>query len=383
MYQLLLLLNKIQIIMNFPVTYNEVLHRIDSLDVKQYNSTRNHLQGTVSYLSPYLTRGVITLEFILEKILSKYSFKDAYRFIYELAWREFFQRVWLNNKHIIWTDIKREQEEVDFIDVPKVVINAKTGIKTLDKAVNELYEFGYMHNHARMWIAGLVTNIGRTHWKLPSKWMYYYLLDGDVASNTLSWQWVAGTFSHRKYYFNQENINKYSNSEQVGTFVDTSYEELLATKKVPTVLQNRVTLDLQIVLPESDTIEISPSKPVLLYSPWTLDPMWRSELTGIKILVIEPSHLSEYPVSKRVMDFIIKIAKTNIPDINVFVGNIDDLYLKESSEIYIKDHPLTNHWPGKRDSIGFMAPELPDKKVGMTFTPFWKRVEKILKSKYT
>ena len=71
-----------------------------------------------------------------------------------------------------------------------------------------------------MYIASIVCNIAKSHWKLPSKWFYYYLLDGDLASNNLSWQWVCGANSSKKYYANQENINKFCFTKQKNTFLD-------------------------------------------------------------------------------------------------------------------------------------------------------------------
>ena len=77
----------------------------------------------------------------------------------------------------------------------------------------------------RMYIASVCCNISNSHWLHPSKWMYYNLLDGDLASNNLSWQWVAGSFSNKKYYANQENINKFFQSSQKNTFLDIDYSE--------------------------------------------------------------------------------------------------------------------------------------------------------------
>lgn len=67
-----------------------------------------------------------------------------------------------------------------------------------------------MHNHLRMYIAGTITNVSHAHWRVPSLWLYSHLLDGDITSNTCSWQWNAGTFSSKKYLANQENINTYT-----------------------------------------------------------------------------------------------------------------------------------------------------------------------------
>lgn len=90
---------------SFPVRYDEILQRINQLDTERYSKTRNYYDGAVSYLSPYLSRGVITLPRVLERVLRKNSFPDAERFIYELAWREYFQRVWDRDGWNILTDV--------------------------------------------------------------------------------------------------------------------------------------------------------------------------------------------------------------------------------------------------------------------------------------
>ena len=86
-----------------------------------------------------------------------------------------------------------KQRNVVDSQLPEAVVKAETGIKMLDQAIKNLYETGYVHNHARMWIASLVC-VGQTKWQIPAKWLYYNLLDGDPASNNLSWQWFAELF---------------------------------------------------------------------------------------------------------------------------------------------------------------------------------------------
>ena len=102
-----------------------------------------------------------------------------------------------------------------------------------------------MHNHLRMYTAAICCNIGQYHWLQPAKWMYYHLLDGDWGSNALSWQWVAGTNSHKKYIANQENINKYCFTKDENTFLDKSYAELSAFEKIPLEIKDEMDLFLQ------------------------------------------------------------------------------------------------------------------------------------------
>ncbi|HBB52842.1 MAG TPA: DNA photolyase, partial [Legionellales bacterium] len=100
-----------------------------------------------------------------------------------------------------------------------------------DALIHELTSTGYIHNHARMYLASYVVHFRRIKWQAGAKWFLHHLLDGDVASNNLSWQWVASTFSHKPYIFNLENVAKYF-SNQVNTephrnqLLDASYEEL-------------------------------------------------------------------------------------------------------------------------------------------------------------
>jgi len=79
----------------------------------------------------------------------------------------------------------------------------------IDRAVHQLYTTGYLHNHARMWLASYIVHLRKVHWRVGADWMVGYLLDGDLASNHLSWQWVAATFSNKPYLFNAENVARY------------------------------------------------------------------------------------------------------------------------------------------------------------------------------
>ena len=80
----------------------------------------------------------------------------------------------------------------------------------MDGFRNQLVSTGWLHNHARMWMAAWIVHWRRVHWKAGADWFLEHLLDGDPASNHLSWQWVASTFSHKPYFFNRGNLERYS-----------------------------------------------------------------------------------------------------------------------------------------------------------------------------
>ncbi|MDP1843438.1 MAG: FAD-binding domain-containing protein, partial [Sediminibacterium sp.] len=193
----------------FTTNYASILEKIESIDPIAYGKTRNFIDGDITYLSPYISRGVISTKQLVESVLARgYRVEQIESFIKECCWRDYFQRV-AQVKNVN-QDIKQEQVPVLNKAIPLSIANANTGIEGIDKAIQDLYAQGYMHNHCRMYTASVVCNIAQSHWLIPAQWMYYHLLDGDWASNACSWQWVAGANSSKKYYANQENINRYT-----------------------------------------------------------------------------------------------------------------------------------------------------------------------------
>ena len=113
-------------------------------------------------------------------------------------------------------------------ELPADIREARTGVPVIDCAVRALYATGTLHNHARMWLASYVVHHRKVHWRAGADWLYGHLLDGDLASNHLSWQWVAGTGSRKPYLFNADNVARYAPAEwhSPGSVVDASYAEL-------------------------------------------------------------------------------------------------------------------------------------------------------------
>jgi deoxyribodipyrimidine photo-lyase len=364
----------------FPTTYDAIVERVNNINPIKYASTRNYLNGKITYLSPYISRGVISLPQIVKTILDKgYPLKSCEKLIQELAWREYFQRVWQEKNKAICTDLKNHQENVAHFNMISSILNATTGINIIDDQINKLYLSGYLHNHIRMYLASLVCNIGKAHWQIPSKWMYFHLLDGDLASNNCSWQWVAGTFSNKKYYCNQENINKYTFTTQTNTFLDNSYDTLVSMS-IPLALEKNEELALDIYLTQTDFPIIDITKPTLIYNSYNIDPNWRKEENVNRLLLLEPSHFSNYPVSKNVINFLISLSK-NIEGIQVFVGEIKDLekvYVNLDLNNYIisKEHPFFTHYPGIKDPREWLFPNV--NGYYPSFFSYWKRCEKSL-----
>ena len=366
----------------FPTGYQEILQRVQNINPVQYAKTRNFVNGAVTYLSPYISRGAISVKQVMETVLHKgYKPYQIEKFLQELAWREYYQRVWQYAGDDIWKDIKQPQPDVLHHQMITAVDEAATGIEAIDKSIENLYNSGYMHNHVRMYTASLVCNMAKAHWLQPSQWMYYHLLDGDIASNNCSWQWVAAAFASKKYYFNQENINKYAFSKQQNSFLDKSYEEILAMP-VPEILMSTNNLLLQTLLPVTQTPILDTSKPTLIYNSYNLDILWRKHEDVNRVLLLEPSHFKKYPVSKKVLQFIIDLSK-NIDGIILCTGEISDisgLYKNDSLPdkecIISKEHPAFTYYPGIKDSRDWMFADVTG--YYNSFFSFWKKCEKYL-----
>jgi len=189
------------------------LARLEQIQPGTYGKSRNYLTGAVTRLSPYIRHGVLTLAEVRDFALRRVAHPtEATKFITELAWRDYWQRLyalWGRGIHQDREAYKTGQTQYAQ-DLPDDIRAARTGLACMDAFVEELQTTGYLHNHARMWMAAYVVHFRRVRWQAGANWFLEHLLDGDPASNHLSWQWVASTFSHRPYFFNRENLETYT-----------------------------------------------------------------------------------------------------------------------------------------------------------------------------
>ncbi len=361
----------------FKTGYEEIVNQLQQVDPVAYGKSRNFIDGSVTRLSPYISRGVISTSDVL-KCLQKKNFKpyEMEKFVQELAWRDYWQQIWIAKGMDINKDLRQPQADVFHHKMPLNIIKGYTGISAIDDAISSFYETGYLHNHVRMYIASLACNTAKSHWNAPARWMYYHLLDADWASNALSWQWVAGCNSSKKYYANQENINKYCNSRQAGTYLDRGYEELVSLP-VPDRLKELADAAFETPLPENEPLVIDQTLPVCIYNFYNLDPLWKKEVRANRILLLEPSHFTDYPVSENTIGFILDLSK-NIEGIQVYTGEFGDMVKAYSlSNIFYKEHPLNNHYSGTEESRDWMFSV---HGYYPSFFAFWKRCSKEWKS---
>ena len=364
--------------MSFTADYQNILSQIESIDPIRYGKTRNYLNGAVTRLSPYISRGLISTRQIAQSVLSKgYKPFEIESFLKELAWRDYYQQVWIDLGDDINKDIKQPQPNCENTGLCEALISGNTGIEAIDRGITELMNSGYMHNHMRMYTASIACNIGKYHWQMPAKWMYYYLLDADWASNALSWQWVAGSFSSKKYFANQENINKYCQTNQFKSFLDVPYEHF-ESMITPEVLKRTSAFELKTTLPAKVEPGINQNLPTYIYNFYNLDCTWHSDAEANRILLLEPSFYEKYPVSEKTIAFIIDLSH-NIPGIQIFTGEFNELKtFTGQSEIYFKEHPTAGHYKGIKHSREFMFKEV--QGYFPSFFAYWKKCERHISS---
>ena len=210
--------------MLFEASRAKAIEKLDHFienNLTDYSKLRNFDLGpegrsNVSCLSPYITHGIINEKEIIKKSLNKFSFAKNEKFIQEVLWRTYWKG-WLELRPNVWNDYLIELKKIreDFKDNKEYLnaIEGKTNIECFNYWVNELKENNYLHNHSRMWFASIWIFTLELPWQLGAEFFMQHLYDGDAASNTLGWRWVAGIQTQGKHYLASEwNIKKFTNN---------------------------------------------------------------------------------------------------------------------------------------------------------------------------
>lgn len=159
----------------------------DELDVVSYGATRNHLDGAVTRLSPYIRHGLLTLNSLRNQALDQVGAARAEGFVRQLAWRDFWQQLYSASPELVWQNIEPYKTGFDPSDykaeLPDDIACGRTGITVIDQFIATLLETGYLHNHIRLYLASYIVHWRQIKWQAGAKWFLYHLLDADPASN--------------------------------------------------------------------------------------------------------------------------------------------------------------------------------------------------------
>ena len=395
--------------------------RLHGVSPTAYARTRNALDGAVTGLSPYFTHGLLSLPEAALAIHTRHPLSFDDKLVFEFAWREFFHHVWHHapdNGDAILRDMHGSLPWPGRYanTVPDDIREGRTGVPAIDSAIRTLYATGYLHNHARMWLASYVVHLRKVHWRAGADWLYGHLLDGDLPSNHLSWQWVAATFSGKPYLFNADNVLKYApRTAQAAwasphTVIDTSYEALedLARHRGDAgqepgahvgVTEPTLTGTLPLDANASEATEHVPFKalrqplrgplaikniaciknrPIELVHPWALSPRLADDNDDtFRLGVIHlPAH-ARWPWSARRWDFMLR-AMQQATDA-VWAGDLDVLELSASSGVTAQ----ATLFPGYREALAHLATLTPAPRLlpnltmaCRSFSKFYSKVQR-------
>ena len=210
---------------------------------RDYQNNRNLDRGRdghsfVSRLSPFVRHRILSEEELISNVLSSHSRSAAFKFIQEIFWRTYWKG-WLEHRPAVWdrfeVEVQSEFAKLELVPVKNKIfeqaIGGSTEIAIFNSWVNELKETGYLHNHARMWFASIWIFTLRLPWQLGADFFYNHLLDGDPASNTLGWRWVAGLQTAGKTYLATESNIRKNAAQRLKTIPDSERGlERLATQ---------------------------------------------------------------------------------------------------------------------------------------------------------
>lgn len=370
--------SKRQLLPEFRGGRVKALEKLSLIQASHYGESRNFLGGKVTHLSPYLRHGCITLYEAVDFVRNQFGLSSE-KLLFEFGWREYWRNVWYANGIKIFHDMMAPKTLLEFNHIPEDVIMNRTNLLCMDGFITELAETGYLHNHARMWLASYLVHWRKTDWKLAAEWMHNQLLDGDYASNHLSWQWIASTFSQKPYFFNQENLAKYSHNQYCDTckahcpFRD-SYSNLEIKLFQPTKQSPR---NASVAIPELP-VRKSGDKKII----WIHDEMLNSDhplmsLPHDKVFIFSPDYYKDWSILR--LQFIADCL-VELPEVTIWVGDPGDVFKSLSAQkILTQDTP--NH-KLKNQASGYLVDWISEKRVSniantsleniSSFSRFWK-----------
>ena len=215
-------------------------------NLSEYSKLRNFdfctaNRSNISCLSPYITHGIINELEVIDKSLKKFSFQKNEKFIQEVLWRVYWKG-WLELRPNVWSDYLMEldnlRDEYKSNHSYLRAIEGKTDIECFNQWIIELKENNYLHNHARMWFASIWIFTLELPWQLGAEFFMKHLYDGDAASNTLGWRWVAGVQTQGKHYLASEwNIKKFTNNRFQNIKLNENAPPKISGKSFPMIKQ--------------------------------------------------------------------------------------------------------------------------------------------------
>lgn len=363
---------------------SNALAKLHSIDAQSYARNRNFTNGAVTHLSPYLRYGCLSLNETFAAVKAKFGLVGE-NLIMQLAWRDFWRQVWYANGDAIFSEMEAPKVGIAYAPLNDFVKQGNTGLPCMDAFVDQLLTTGYMHNHARMWFASYVVHHLKVDWREAADWFESKLLDGDFASNHLSWQWVTSTFSAKPYYFNKENLGRFTGEKyctgcKAKCPFDTDYETLkerlfaqapAGQSKLypvkPAIMQKTSTHNTVAVYVHDEML--SATNP-LLSQPFP------------KIFIFDPEIYQDWPLAR--LQFIAD-SLSEMMNVEVWVGNTYEVLMHCAvGKVMSQDTPnlkvkqLLSAFSTKWQSVPKLANVELSEKTLRRYSRYWEKVGPIL-----
>jgi deoxyribodipyrimidine photo-lyase len=376
----------------WPGGRTAALQRLAAIDADAYRQTRNHLDGAATRLSPYLRHGCLSLQETVNSIRQSAGQRSV-KLIAELSYRDYFRQVWYRFGEAIKQPMESPKVALGTQPLPDFIAQGFTGLVCMDEIVRQLRQEGYVHNHARMWFAAYVLQWLKVDWRQAADWFEQNLLDGDLASNHLSWQWIGASFSHKPYFFNKENIVKFGGGHwcqqcSVRCPFDASYETLHQQlfSVPPPQTGDEVTATHSAHLPVKITAQHLPPHDDRAMI-WLHDEMLSPEHALLKsnaqrVFVFDPALYGTWPVKR--LQFMADCL-SEIPETEIWTGSTAQVLASYSQRQLISQNtPNTTLKAAAGDvqltwltepslyGVDFSDHEL------MRFSRYWKKVEPLV-----
>ncbi len=291
---------------------DDIIDFLSKFDAQGYWKSRNYIDGWVSQLSPYITHGIISTKECMQQILSRYTIKEAEKFLMELMRKEFFLQVQKNYGNEFLSLPVRDDKT--WVTKKKLLAtslaNHTTHTDRVNSIITQMTWVWWLHNHQRMWLASWCCHWAKLDWKLLADRTYYHFLDWELSANHLSRQWVNSTFANKAYMMNEENLQKYRpwmvDEDLRWTYEDVS--SFLFDEDRESAYRKEEDVSFSFTTP-LDTLDVFDShlyewkSAVRLLTPWRLDEdlLWDDVYT---IVLLDETFTQSHPWSQQRIDFV-------------------------------------------------------------------------------
>ena len=345
--------------MKFHTSRDKALESLDAFinnDIINYSSKRNYDFGpierkNVSCLSPYISHRLINEYEISKKVLSKHPYQKVEKYIQEIYWRVYWKG-WLELRPKVWDDFTEDLNTIEESKNYYLATNGQTKIECFNDWVKEIKEYNYLHNHARMWFASIWIFTLGLPWQKGAEFFMKYLLDGDAASNTLSWRWVGGLQTKGKHYLAQ--------SWNIGKFLNKKYQNIKLIENALPLIDNREYKISPIKIQKNN----SKNKYLIVFeNDLSIENLKIKDYKKIYFILLEnKSRLLK--LDSKVLDYKKNIIKSQIQKID------DSLVLSNENEIDELFNSLKNFdiiYPSIGENMSFLKKQIKEKKLNLNF----------------